>query len=52
MKKGGKKNENGRVASPEIAPTPICLSIETPKTLNFPFVPDRKLIVLGVPLFA
>ena len=28
-----------------------CLSIETPKTFNFPFVPNGKLVVLGVPIF-
>ena len=28
-----------------------CLSIGTPKTINFPFVPNGKLMVLGVRLF-
>ena len=28
-----------------------CLSIRTPKTINFPFVPNGKLMVLGVPIF-
>ena len=28
-----------------------CLSIGTPKTINFPFVPNGKLMVLGVPIF-
>ena len=28
--------------------TLICLSIRTPKTINFPSVPNGKLIVLGV----
>ena len=28
-----------------------CLSIGTPKTSNFPFVPNGKLLVLGVPIF-
>ena len=28
-----------------------CLSIGTPKTVNFPFVPNGKLMVLGVPIF-
>ena len=28
-----------------------CLCIGTPKTINFPFVPNGKLIVLGVPIF-
>ena len=27
------------------------LSIGTPKTINFPFVPNGKLMVLGVPIF-
>ena len=30
---------------------PNVLSIGTPKTINFPFVPNGKLTVLGVPLF-
>ena len=29
--------------------TVMCLSIETPKIINFPFVPNGKLIILGVP---
>ena len=28
-----------------------CLSIGTPNTINFPFVPNGKLMVLGVPIF-
>ena len=28
-----------------------CLNIGTPKTINFPFVPNGKLIFLGVPIF-
>ena len=28
-----------------------CLSIGTPKTINFPFVPNGKLMVLSVPIF-
>ena len=28
-----------------------CLGIGTPKTLNFPFVQNGKLMVLGVPIF-
>ena len=28
-----------------------CLSIGTPKTINFPFVPNEKLMVLGVSIF-
>ena len=28
-----------------------CLSIGTPKTIDFPFVPNGKLMVLGVPIF-
>ena len=28
-----------------------CLSIRTPETINFPFVPNGKLMVLGVPIF-
>ena len=28
-----------------------CLSIGTPTTINFPFIPNGKLMVLGVPLF-
>ena len=27
----------------------MCLSIGTPKIINFPFVPNGKFIVLGVP---
>ena len=28
-----------------------CLSIGTPKTINFPFVPDGNLMILDVPIF-
>ena len=28
-----------------------CLRIGTPKTINFPFVANGKLMVLGVPIF-
>ena len=28
-----------------------CFSIGTPKTINFPFVPNGKLMVLGVSIF-
>ena len=28
-----------------------CLNIGTPKTINFPFAPNGKLIFLGVPIF-
>ena len=28
--------------------TLMLLSLETPKTINFPFVPNEKLLVLGV----
>ena len=28
-----------------------CLSIGTPKTINFPFVSNEKLMFLGVPVF-
>ena len=28
-----------------------CLNIGTPTTINFPFVPNGKLMVLGVPIF-
>ena len=28
-----------------------CLSIETPKTINFPFVPNGKFMAIGVPIF-
>ena len=28
-----------------------CLRIGTPKTVYFPFVPNGKLMVLGVPIF-
>ena len=28
-----------------------CLNIGTPKTINFPFVPNGKLMILGVPIF-
>ena len=28
----------------------MCLNIGTPKILNFPFVPNGKLIILGVPI--
>ena len=31
--------------------TVMSLSIGTPKTFNFPFVPNVKLIILGVPKF-
>ena len=31
--------------------TLMCLSIGTPKTINFPSVPNGKLILLGVPIF-
>ena len=31
--------------------TLLCLSIGTPKTINFPFVPNGKLVVLGVRIF-
>ena len=30
---------------------PMCLSIGTPKTINFHFVPNGKLMFLGVPVF-
>ena len=30
---------------------PIVLTIETPEPINFPFVPNGKIIVLGVPIF-
>ena len=29
----------------------MCFSIGTPKTVKFPFVPNGKLMVLGVPIF-
>ena len=29
----------------------MCLNTGTPKTINFPFVPNGKLMVLGVPIF-
>ena len=29
----------------------MCFSIGTPKIINFPFVPNGKLIILGVPQF-
>ena len=29
----------------------MCLSIGTPKIINFPFVPNGKLSILGVPIF-
>ena len=29
----------------------MCLGIGTPKTINFPFVPNGKLMVSGVPVF-
>ena len=28
-----------------------CLSIGTPKTINFPFVSDEKFMFLGLPVF-
>ena len=28
-----------------------CLKIGTPKTINFPFVPNGKLMILSVPVF-
>ena len=40
--------QNGRVVSS--ATTLKCLSIGTPKTVNFPFVPNGKLMVLDVPI--
>ena len=35
----------------EYAEYPKVLSIGTPKSMNFPFVPNGKLMVLGVPIF-
>ena len=35
----------------DIGTTLKCLSIGTPKTINFPFVPNGKLMVLDVPIF-
>ena len=35
----------------DITYTLKCLSIGTPKTINFPFVSHGKLMVLGVPIF-
>ena len=29
----------------------FCFSIGTPKIINFPFVPDGKLLFLAVPIF-
>ena len=29
----------------------MCLSIGTPKTINFPFVPNGKLMFFGVPIY-
>ena len=29
----------------------MCLSIRTSKIMNFPYVPNGKLMVLGVPIF-
>ena len=34
-----------------LSSTIMCLSIGTPKIINFPFVPNGKLIILGVPKF-
>ena len=31
--------------------TKLCLNIGTPKTINFPFVLNGKLMVIGVPIF-
>ena len=35
----------------EIQYTLKCFNIGTPKTINFPFVPNGKLMILGVPIF-
>ena len=35
----------------DIIGTLMCLSIGTPKIINFPFVPNGKFIILGVPKF-
>ena len=32
-------------------PTLMCLSIGTPKAINFPLVSNEKLMFLGVPIF-
>ena len=37
--------------SVRIANTLRCLNIGTPKTINFPFVPNATSIILGVPIF-
>ena len=29
----------------------MCFDFGTPKIINFPFFPDGKLMVIGVPLF-
>ena len=49
MKASGK--EADRIQLSETMPTLMCLNIGTPKTINFPFVPNGKLMILGVPIF-
>ena len=41
----------GKQLNKKLINTLKCLSNGTPKTMNFPFVPNGKLMVLGVPIF-
>ena len=50
-KKGVKVRLEGRLSLSSSCITLKCLSIGTPKTINLPFVPNRKFMVLGVPIF-
>ena len=45
----GDKKANVRTASPESVPTLKCLSIGTPRTINFPFVSNGKLMFFICP---
>ena len=43
------KHDRQCVMHVSILSTVMCISIETPKIINFSFVPNGKLIILGVP---
>ena len=45
------RNKNDSRIAMNILVTIMCLSIGTPKIINFPFVPNGKLNILGVPNF-
>ena len=45
-----KTKKTGILQSLRNKTTLICINIGTPKAVNFPFVPDRRLIILGVPI--